>query len=473
MRPAVVTALIIATALFMENMDGTVLSTSLPAIAADLHRDPIALKLALTSYMLTLAVFIPASGWVADRLGARTVFCSAIVVFTLGSISCGASSTLAELIAARVFQGLGGAMMVPVGRLVLLRSVPKSEMVDSLAYLTIPALLGPVMGPPLGGFITTYFHWRWIFWINVPIGVLGVALTLRFIANVRERDVAPFDMKGFLLSGPGLLGLVSGLSVIGRGVAPWSVVAALIAGGLILLALYVRHARRTPDAILDLDLLRLPTFFAGVAGGFLFRLGIGAIPFLMPLLLQIGFGLSPFESGSLTFAAAAGAMVMKFTASRLIRRFGFRAILVGNAVISAAFLASYGFIGAHTAHALIFLGLLIGGFFRSLEFTALNAIGYADVAQARMSRATSFASVSQQMSQAVGVAVAAASVQSLQWAFGDATLAPRDMQMSFFVVACISLVSALIFARLAPDAGAEVSGHVSPAPARAVEQPAE
>ncbi len=453
MRPAVVTALIIATALFMENMDGTVLSTSLPAIAADLHRDPIVLKLALTSYMLTLAVFIPASGWVADKLGARTVFCSAIVVFTLGSISCGASSTLAELIAARVFQGLGGAMMVPVGRLVLLRSIPKSEMVNSLAYLTVPALIGPVVGPPLGGFITTYFHWRWIFWINVPIGMLGIALTLRFIANVRERDVAPFDMKGFLLSGPGLLGL---------------------AGGFVLLALYVRHARRTPDAIIDLDLLKLPTFFSGVVGGFLFRLGIGAIPFLMPLLLQIGFGLSPFQSGSLTFAAAAGAMVMKFTASRLIKRFGFRTILVGNALISAAFLASYGLIGASTPHALIFLALLIGGFFRSLEFTALNAIGYADVSQARMSRATSFASVSQQMSQAVGVAVAAAAVQSLQWVFGDATLAPRDMQWSFFVVACISLVSALIFARLRPDAGAEVSGHVLPgAPARAVGQPAE
>ena len=475
MRPAVVTALIIATALFMENMDGTVLSTSLPAIAADLHRDPIALKLALTSYMLTLAVFIPASGWVADRLGARTVFCSAIVTFTLGSVLCGASSTLGELIAARVFQGLGGAMMVPVGRLVLLRSVPKSEMVDSLAYLTVPALIGPVMGPPLGGFITTYFHWRWIFWINVPIGVLGIALTLRFIANVRERDVAPFDVRGFLLSGPGLLGLVSGLTVIGRGVAPWSVVAALIAGGLVLLVLYVRHARRTPDAILDLELLKLPTFFSGVVGGFLFRLGIGAIPFLMPLLLQIGFGLSPFESGSLTFAAAAGAMLMKFTASRLIKRFGFRAILVGNAFISAGFLASYGLIGANTPHGLIFLGLLIGGFFRSLEFTALNAIGYADVAQARMSRATSFASVSQQMSQAVGVAVAAASVQSVQWLFHDATLAPRDMQMSFFVVACVSIASVLIFARLAPDAGAEVSGHAVPAaaPAGATSQPAE
>ena len=197
MRPAVLTALIVATALFMENMDGTVISTSLPAIAQDLHQDPIVLKLALTSYMLTLAVFIPASGWVADRFGARTVFCSAIVVFTVGSILCGASNSLDTLIAARVFQGLGGAMMVPVGRLVLLRSVEKSDLVDALAYLTVPALLGPVAGPPLGGFITTYFNWRWIFWVNVPIGLLGLALSLKFIANLREEDVPRFDSRAF------------------------------------------------------------------------------------------------------------------------------------------------------------------------------------------------------------------------------------------------------------------------------------
>ncbi len=237
MRSSTVTALIIATALFMENMDGTVISTSLPAIAQDLHRDPIVLKLALTSYLLTLAVFIPASGWVADRFGARTVFCTAIVVFTVGSILCGASTSLETLIAARVFQGLGGAMMVPVGRLVLLRSVEKSDLVNAMAWLTIPALLGPVAGPPLGGFITTYFHWRWIFWINVPIGILGVGLALRFIANLREEAVARFDFKGFFLSGLGLLGLISGLSLIGRGMAPWWVVVVMIAGSLALLAI--------------------------------------------------------------------------------------------------------------------------------------------------------------------------------------------------------------------------------------------
>jgi EmrB/QacA subfamily drug resistance transporter len=458
MRPTILTALIIATALFMENMDGTVLATSLPAIARDLGQDPIVLKLALTSYMLTLAVFIPASGWVADKFGARTVFCSAIGVFTLGSILCGASSSLPTLIAARVFQGLGGAMMVPVGRLVLLRSTPKSDMVNALAYLTVPALIGPVVGPPLGGFITTYFQWRWIFWINVPIGLLGIALSLKFIENIREREVARFDFKGFFLSGPGLLALIFGLTIIGRDIVPGIVDAGLILGGFALLVAYVGHARRDPDAIIDLNLLKTPTFFAGVVGGFLFRIGVGAIPFLLPLLLQIGFGLTPFESGSLTFAAAAGALAMKFSASAIMRRWGFRRVLIVNCVISALFLASYGLFTAQTPHWLLLIALLAGGFFRSLEFTALNAIGYADVDSARMSRATSFASVAQQMSGAVGVAVAAASVEALRFGLGDAQLAARDMSISFAVVALITLSSVAIFVRLKPDAGAEVSG---------------
>ncbi len=467
MRPAVLTAFIIATALFMENMDGTVLATSLPAIAHDLGQDPIVLKLALTSYMLTLAVFIPASGWVADKFGARTVFCSAIAVFTLGSILCGASSSLSTLIAARVFQGLGGAMMVPVGRLVLLRSTPKSDMVNALAYLTVPALIGPVVGPPLGGFITTYFHWRWIFWINAPIGLIGIALSLKFIDNIREREVARFDFKGFFLSGPGLLALIFGLTIVGRDIVPASVDAGLIFGGFALLVAYVGHARRDPDAIVDLDLLKTPTFFAGVVGGFLFRIGIGAIPFLLPLLLQIGFGLTPFESGSLTFAAAAGAMAMKFSASTILRRWGFRRVLIVNGVISALFLASCGLFTAQTPHWLLLAALLTGGFFRSLEFTAITALGYADINQARMSRATSFASVAQQMSGAVGVAVAAASVEAIRFALGDGQLVSRDMTLSFGVVALITLSSVAIFARLKPGAGAEVSGQRGAADASA------
>ena len=460
MRSAVLTAFIIATALFMENMDGTVISTALPAIALDLHQDPIVLKLALTSYMLTLAVFIPASGWVADRFGARTVFCSAIVIFTIGSILCGASTSLGTLIAARVFQGLGGAMMVPVGRLVLLRSVPKSDLVNAMAYLTVPALIGPVAGPPLGGFITTYFHWRWIFWINVPIGVIGVLLSLKFIQNLREHDVPRFDFTGFVLSGVGLLSLISGLSMIGRGIAPWWEVAAMVVVGALALAAYVRHAGGNEDAILDLRLLKIPTFFAGVVGGVIFRVGIGAMPFLLPLLLQIGFGLTPFQSGSLTFATAAGALLMKFTASTALRWFGFRQTLIVNGLISGAFLAACALFTSSTPHWALLLILLAGGFFRSLEFTALNAISYADIDPPGMSRATSFASVSQQMSGAVGVAVAAISVEMIQVGFGDQALEARDLSLSFVIVAIISSLSVFIFARLQPDAGAAVSGRM-------------
>ena len=447
MRSAAFTALIIATALFMENMDGTVISTSLPAIALDLHQDPIVLKLALTSYMLTLAVFIPASGWVADRFGARTVFCSAIVVFTLGSILCGASTSLPTLIAARVFQGLGGAMMVPVGRLVLLRSVPKSDLVSAMAYLTVPALIGPVAGPPLGGFITTYFHWRWIFWINVPIGVLGVLLSLRFIDNLREQAVPRFDFKGFVLSGVGLLSLISGLSMIGRGIAPYWLVAAMIAIGALSLAAYVRHAQRErgrdprSQAPQDPDLLRrrrrrvhLPDRHRRHA-------------FLLPLLLQVGFGLTPFQSGSLTFATAAGALLMKFTASTALRWFGFRQTLIVNGLISGAFLAACALFTPSTPHWLLLLMLLAGGFFRSLEFTALNAISYADIDPPQMSRATSFASVSQQMSGAVGVAVAAICVELIQFGFGDSELMARDLSLAFVLVA---IVSSLVGLHLRP-----------------------
>ena len=461
MRSAVLTALIIATALFMENMDGTVISTSLPAIALDLHQDPIVLKLALTSYMLTLAVFIPASGWVADRFGARTVFCSAIVVFTLGSILCGASYSLPTLIAARVFQGLGGAMMVPVGRLVLLRSVAKSDLVSAMAYLTVPALIGPVAGPPLGGFITTYFRWRWIFWINVPIGILGILLSLRFIQNLREEAVPRFDFKGFVLSGIGLLSLIAGLSIIGRGIAPVWLVVAMVGIGAASLTLYVRHADANEDAILDLKLLRVPTFFAGVIGGLVFRIGIGAMPFLLPLLLQIGFGLTPFQSGSLTFATAAGALLMKFTASIALRWCGFRQTLVVNGLISGAFLAACALFTPSTPHWLLLLTLLTGGFFRSLQFTALNALSYADIDPPRMSRATSFASVSQQMSGAIGVAVAAICVEGIQVGFGDSELMARDLSLAFVLVAIVSSLSVFVFAGLKPDAGAAVSGKLA------------
>ena len=292
-----VVPLIIAVALFMENMDSTVIATSLPAIARALGTNPLALKLAVTSYLLSLAICIPASGWTADRFGARNVFRIAIGVFILGSIGCAASHSLTEFVIARIVQGMGGAMMTPVGRLIMVRSIDKHLLLNAMALVTVPALIGPICGPPLGGFITTYASWHWIFLINVPIGLVGIVAATRFIPNVRAEHRHPFDFLGFVLSGLGIGGLAFGLSVMGLDFLPVSVVAALLGVGAVSTIAYVFHARRTPAPILDLNLLKLPTFRASIVGGFLFRLGVGALPFLLPLLLQIGFHLTPFQSG--------------------------------------------------------------------------------------------------------------------------------------------------------------------------------
>jgi len=458
-----VTALVVATALFMENLDSTVISTSLPAIAADLHEDPVALKLALTAYLLSLAIFIPASGWTADRFGARKVFRAAILVFAAGSILCGLSSTLPQFVAARMVQGLGGAMMTPVGRLVLMRSVPRSEIVRALAWLTVPALIGPVIGPPLGGFITTYFHWRWIFWINIPISILGVVLATIFIPAVREQNTPPLDLRGFALIGVALSCLIFGFSAAGRGVIAGPVDAALIGVGVASLALYVRHALIAPHPILDLRLLALPTFRASVGGGFLFRLGLGATPFLLPLLFQMGFGLTPFQSGMLTFVSTLGAMAMKPTAGPILKRFGFRNVLAANALLSTAFFFANCLFTAATPHAAIVAVLLAGGFFRSLQFTAINAIAYAEVDDRRMSHATSLAAVGQQLSLSVGVTLGAGVLELTRARHGAGTaLEAGDFAPAFLVVGLVSAASVLFFARLAPDAGSEISGRRRP-----------
>ncbi len=455
----VLVPLIVACALFMENLDSTVIATALPAIARSLHEDPLRLNLAITSYLLSLAVFIPLSGWVADRYGARSVFRAAIVTFTLGSACCGLAHSLPELVAARVLQGLGGAMMVPVGRLVMLRTVPKSELVRAMSYLTVPALIGPVMGPPLGGFIVTYSSWRWIFYINLPIGLLGIVLATLFIENVKEPADWPLDLRGFVLAGAGLAGLMFGFETAGRGVLPLPLVAALLAVGAICTALYVLHSRVHAYPIIDLGLLRIPTFRSAVVGGSLFRVGIGALPFLLPLMLQLGFGLTPFASGLLTFASAAGAMTMKMTAAPIIRTLGFRRVLLGNAVISSLFVASYALFSPATPHWLILLALLAGGFFRSLQFTSTNTLIFADVPPPLMSRATSFQSMAQQLSVSIGVGAGALLLHVTLLAAGRTTLGADDFAPAFLAVGLIALSSILFYLPLAREAGAEVSGH--------------
>jgi EmrB/QacA subfamily drug resistance transporter len=458
--------LIVACALFMEHLDSNVISTSLPVIAADLRQDPIALKLALTSYLLSLAVFIPISGWMADRFGARVIFRAAIAVFTIGSILCGLSTGLFSFVMARIVQGAGGAMMVPVGRLIILRSTPKSELVSAIAWLTIPAMIGPLTGPLLGGFISTYFNWRWIFFINIPISVIGMALASRFIDNTREDRTPPLDVPGALLSGVGLSGLVFGLAIMGQNLLPVAASVTITAVGAIATAFYVSHALRTPHPVIDLRLLAIPTFRAGVVGASLFRIGVGALPFLMPLLLQLGFGLSAFASGLITFASAAGALVMKFTAAPIIRRFGFRWVLVVNALISSAFMLANVLFTAETPHLVIALVLLTGGFFRSLEFTAIHVIAYADIEPQAMSRATSFASVAQQLSLSLGVAIGALALEAARAMKDQPVLAAGDFGAAFIVVAAIAATSAALFAALPHDAGAELSGAKERADAR-------
>jgi EmrB/QacA subfamily drug resistance transporter len=455
--PRYFVTLIVAVALFMETMDSTVIATSLPAIAADIGEDPIALKLALTSYLLSLAVFIPVSGWMADKYGARTVFRAAIVVFTLGSAACGFAQSLGDFVLFRVIQGMGGAMMVPVGRLVILRTVPKSELISALAWLTIPALMGPVIGPPLGGFITTFISWRWIFWINIPVGILGVILATRYIANIREESVPPLDLKGFVLSGIGLAGLAFGITTIGQSLFPPVVVGTLLVLGLAGCFLYVRHARTAQAPLLDLNLLKVDTFYASLVGGFLYRIGVGALPFLLPLFFQLGFGMTPFQSGMLTLATAVGAVAMKATAAPIIRRYGFKRVLVVNALISSVFLAAIALFTAATPHVMILAVLLVGGFFKSLEFTGINAIAYADIDTKAMSRATSFASVGQQLSMSAGVAVGALVLELQRLGRHDISVETGDFPLAFILVAAIAASSALVFMRMPKDAGATLS----------------
>ena len=457
MRRDRIIPLIIAVALFMENMDSTVIATSLPAIAADIGTNPLALKLAVTSYLLSLAIFIPASGWTADRFGARTVFRAAITVFVIGSIGCALSGSLTDFVIARIVQGIGGAMMTPVGRMVLVRSIDKRQLVNAMAWVTTPALIGPVLGPPVGGFITTYASWHWIFIINVPIGLIGIILATRYIEDLRAEQRERFDVVGMALAGLGIAGVAFGLSVLGLNFLPWTVVVALIVGGAIFIAAYLVHARRIANPVLDLTLFRLPTFFASVTGGFIFRLGLGALPFLLPLMLQVGFGMSPFQSGMVTFATALGAMGMKWATAIILRRFGFRNILVINAVISSAFLAVCAGFTQTTPVAVMVALLLTGGFFRSLQFTSINTIAYAEVETSRVSRATALVSVGQQLSVSTGVALGALAVELTVRIKGSGILQASDFPPAFLAVAAISTLSTLIFAQLSPEAGAELA----------------
>ncbi|MBN9307526.1 MAG: DHA2 family efflux MFS transporter permease subunit [Devosia sp.] len=458
------TPLILAVALFMENMDSTVIATSLPAIATDIGTSPIALKLALTSYFVSLAIFIPISGWMADRFGATNIFRVAIAIFVIGSIACAFSNSLPTFVVSRFLQGIGGSMMTPVARLVLIRATPRNELVAAMSWLTVPALLGPLSGPPVGGFLTTYLSWHWIFWINVPIGVAGILLATRFLPPPEPRTPRPIDLGGFFLTSIGFAGIIFGLSVISLPAIPQWAGYVAVAVGLAAMVVYFRHAGRTEHPLLDPTLFRNRVFRTAVLGGSFFRIGIGAFPFLMPLMLQITFGFTPFESGLTTFVSAFGAIISKFGATRLYAQFGFPRVLAVTALLGCVFLAINGFFTPATNHYLLMLCLFVGGLTRSFFFTGVNSFGYADISEAEASQATAIAAVVQQISVALGVAVAGGILEaSTQIRGGPLDLV--DFHIAWFIVAALATVSAIQFLRLPPDAGANVSGHqVKPMP---------
>jgi EmrB/QacA subfamily drug resistance transporter len=459
MPPIRVTPLILAVALFMEQMDSTVIATSLPAIANAIGSEPIALKLALTAYFVALAIFIPVSGWMADRFGAKNIFRVAIFIFMLGSLACSFSFSLETFVVSRFMQGVGASMMTPVGRLLLVRSTPRNELVSAMAWLTVPALLGPVTGPLIGGFLTTYLSWHWIFWINIPIGIAGIILAGIFLKVPDERSPRPIDVTGFFLAAFAFSGIVFGLSVVSLPALPLIYGYLTLALGAISGVFYMLHARRVRYPLLDPTLFqRFRLFRSSVTGGSLFRIGIGAVPFLLPLMLQLGFGLTPLQSGAITFVSAIGAIMSKFIAEQVYKRFGFPRVLGFAAIMGGLLVGLQGLFNQDTPVPLMMGVLLIGGVLRSVFFTGSNAIGYADIPDTEASQATAIVAVGQQLSIAAGVAVAGAILElSTRLHGGDLTL--LDFQIAFFVVGGISALSGIVYLRLPAEAGSDVSGH--------------
>jgi EmrB/QacA subfamily drug resistance transporter len=449
---------LIAVAFFMESLDTTILNTAVPTIAAALHVAPLSMKSVLASYTLSLAVFIPISGWMADRFGTRRVFASAIGIFTLGSFLCGISTNIHVLVACRILQGCGGAMMVPVGRLTMVRTFAKSELIRAMSFVAIPGLIGPMLGPIAGGLIVGYLHWRLIFFVNIPIGLIGLYLVYRHLPDYRERT-DPLDLAGLFLFGSGVALLSYVLEVFGEHFLTTPEILGLLALSLALLAGYGIHATRTPHPMLRLALFRIRTFRAAVIGSFVTRLGIGGIPFLFPLLYQVGLGFTPIESGLLMMPQAIAAMSLKLTMPGILARFGYRAVLVSNTLAIGLMILLFAAIGKGTPVWLIVLEVFCYGFFTSLQYTSMNTLAYADVVEEQASAASSIASTMQQMSISFGVASA-----SLVTAFflpdrfrADPSQFIRGIHRAFFVLGAMTVLSTIVFRELKKGDGSAVS----------------
>ncbi|HEY0123167.1 MAG TPA: DHA2 family efflux MFS transporter permease subunit [Rhizobium sp.] len=462
-----VIALIVASAMFMEQLDATVLATALPTMAKDFGVSAPSMSIALTSYLLSLAIFIPASGAIADRFGSRTVFRTAIAVFVVGSLLCAQAPNVFFLVIARLLQGLGGAMMMPVGRLVLMRSVARKDMVNAMSWLLIPALVGPILGPPVGGFFVTYLDWRWIFYINVPIGIIGFILVSMFIEEVKGPRNGRFDLSGFILSGISLGSLLFGFEMSSRSGEGYMAIF-LISVGLLFGIAYLRHARKHPSPIMDFSLMKVPTFSASVIAGSLTRISQGAHPFLIPLMLQLGFGLSAAAAGQIAIATALGSMAMKPLQVRILRTLGFRTALLIFGVIGTLGYGLCSIFQPDWPLPVIFAILFFCGFFMSFQFTAYNTIAYDEIERDRMSSATSFYTTFQQLMLSLGICIAALALHGSMQVRGHATAEMSDFSVAFIVVTAIALLAGIWNARFSSTAGSEISGHRKKSPEHAL-----
>ncbi len=459
-RSARLVPIVVASPLFLQNLDSSVMATVLPSIAHSLNVPPLHLNLAITAYLLSLAIFLPVSAWLADRFGPKRVFCVAIALFSLGSALCGAANSLPAMVLFRVFQGLGGAMMVPVGRLILLRAVPPSEMVSAMVWFTVPPLLGRMVGPLFGGAIVSVASWRWIFLVNIPFGLLAIALALMYVQDERPvaTEAVPFDTRGFVWLALGLGTLLGAMETAGKGIAPWWVSALATAAGVFALAAYYRHSRHRPHPLMDLGLLRYATFRTNVLGATPLRIAVGATPFLLPLMLQLGFGLSPLQSGALTVATAIGALATRLVMKRAIHDLGFRRLLLFATVLTSLFYISYSRFRPDTSHLLMFCTMMAGGLISSLCMIALGTLGFSEVPKARMGHATALSTMVQQLSISFGVVLGASVVSAASWwRGGDGVhLQAGDFSPAFVVVGVLTLLSLLSFRKLGPAVGVEM-----------------
>jgi len=461
-RLRVVIPLVVGCAFFMEGLDSTMIAVSIPAMAKSLGESPLRLNLVIASYLLSLAVFIPVSGWIADRLGTRVVFCVAVLIFAAGSALCGISTNLPMLIGFRVIQGFGGAMMTPVGRLILLRSFPRSSLVSAMNWMTIPAMIGPTVGPIVGGFLTAYASWRWVFYLNIPMGVLGAVLGFLMFENFRAPAPTRFDVGGFLIAAAGLLFFEFAIENLGRPmIAPW-VGETFFPVSFVIFYVYVRHARRAEAPVLDLSLLKIKTFRVGTVVGGLCRMGLDATPFMLPLLFQVGYGMSPMQAGSLSFSSTLGAMLVRTGSRSILRVLGFRWTLVLGAIGAAAVTALFALLDAQTPAWIIVACVLVSGCVRSIQYLALNTISFADVPSPLLSRSTSVSGVFQQLARGFGVAFGAALLAIVA---GSEQVTVGDFRVVFLLIALVPLASTVGFLRLSEGDGAEVSGHEAHQPA--------